>query len=68
MNKKILAVTIAFIVTNVVFIETTNSQDSITKSQMLYETQNTTPTKSNALIYNHIEKDKISISEIIFAE
>ena len=68
MNKKILAVTIAFIVTNIVFIETTNSQDSITKSQLLYETQNATPTKSNTFIYNHIEKDKISISEIIFSE
>ena len=68
MNKKILAVTIAFIVTNIVFIETTNSQDSITKSQLLYEAQIVTPTKSNSLIYNHIEKDKISISEIIFSE
>ena len=68
MNKKILAVTIAFIVTNIVFIETTNSQDSITKSQLLYETQNATSTKSNVFIYNHIEKDKISISEIIFSE
>ena len=68
MNKKILAVTIAFIVTNIVFIETTNSQDSITKSQILYEAQNAIPTKSNAFNYNHIEKDKISISEIIFAE
>ena len=68
MNKKILAVTIAFIVTNIVFIETTNSQDSITKSQILYEAQNAIPTKSNVFIYNHIEKDKISISENTFSE
>ena len=67
MNKKILAVTIAFIVTNIVFIETTNSQDTIMKSQILYETR-TASIKSNTLIYSHIEKDKSSISENTFSE
>ena len=68
MNTTILAATIALMVTFFVYTEYADQQDEIAKSQMLYETQATILAKSNTCIYNHIEKDKISISETIFSE
>ena len=55
-------------VTFFVYTEYADQQDEIAKSQMLYEAQATILAKSNTFIYNHIEKDKISISETIFSE
>ena len=68
MNTTILAATIALMATFFVYTEYADQQDEIAKSQMLYEAQATIPAKSNTFIYNHIEKDKISISEMTISE
>lgn len=72
MDTSILAVAIVFAITNIVYTENVNSQDSIAESQMLFEAQATITSrktfKNGTFIYGNIEKDRTSLNEITFSE
>lgn len=68
-NITALAVTLALIVTYIIYTEYVNPQDSFAESQQLYEAQTSIPDKSTTFAYGKIEKkDKISLSEMFFSE
>ena len=60
MDTTILAVVLALMTIHIVCTENANSQDSLAKSQMLYEAQATIPTHRTNVVYSDMEKTKIS--------
>ena len=55
-------------ITHIVYTENGNPQDSLAKSQMLYEAQATIPAHRTNIIYSNMEKDRISLNEITISE
>ena len=68
MDTTIFTVMLAFMITHIVYTENGNSQDSLAKSQMLYEAQATIPAHRTNIIYSNMEKDRISLNEITISE
>ena len=68
MDTTILAVVLALMTIHIVCTENANSQDSLAKSQMLYEAQATIPAHRTNIIYSNMEKDRISLNEITISE
>ena len=68
MDTTIFAVMLAFMITHIVYTENGNPQDSLAKSQMLYEAQATIPAHRTNIIYSNMEKDRISLNEITISE
>ena len=60
MDTTILAVVLALMTIHIVCTESANSQDSLAKSQMLYEAQATIPTHRTNVVYSDMGKNKIS--------
>ena len=60
MDTTILAVVLALMTIHIVCTESVNSQDSLAKSQMLYEAQATIPTHRTNVVYSDMGKTKIS--------
>lgn len=68
MDTTIFTVMLAFMITHIVYTENGNPQDSLAKSQMLYEAQATIPAHRTNIIYSNMEKDRISLNEITISE